>query len=427
MNIRGIVYWGIDMLQGSPMKKILQDITVANEVYDENRENLLITKLLEHACATTEAYADYKGKSINQIPLATKVDYKNHYNKYVSSKFIGENNHKMSTSGSTGTPFIVVQDKNKRRRVLGELIYFNKIVGQNIGDKFVYYRVWTDKNRKNKLEQIKQNMLPVDILYLDKNNLQDIIDNLQRDKKINSSLAYASTYDEIYHYLQENKVEKSKFNIKVMISGSELLLDSTRNGLEELIGTKVVNRYANQENGVLAQSNLNEKGMSINCANYYVEILKMDKDEPACIGELGRIVVTDLFNYAFPMIRYETGDLGILKRAGILETVQGRRVDMIYDTSGRALTPHVWSVYMWKISEIKQYQFIQKSKNEYLLKLNDNRKVYGNDEYDSILRSILGDDAIITIEYVDEIPVLASGKFKKTVCEYVPEKQEMIK
>ena len=28
-------------------------------------------------------------------------------------------------------------------------------------------------------------------------------------------------------------------------------------------------------------------------------------------GELGRIVVTDFYNKAFPMIRYDTGDTGI--------------------------------------------------------------------------------------------------------------------
>lgn len=421
MNFRSAVYWSLDMLKGGSMRKILKDIEHSNEQWDEKREKILIEKLLKHASLTTEAYSNYIGQSIEAYPIVNKIDYKCDYESYISSMFLDEKNHKMSSSGSTGTPFVVIQDKNKRKRVLGELIYFNKIVGQNIGDKFVYYRVWTDKNKKSKLEQIKQNLLPINILYLDAENLKYCVDVLQEDKKINSILAYATTYDAFFRYLKNNKVKKDRFNIKLMISGSELLLDSTRDGLEELIGCKMINRYSNQENGVLAQSTLYDNDMIINQANYYVEILKTDTDEPASYGELGRIVITDLFNYALPMIRYDTGDLGILKEKGVLETVQGRQVDVIYDTSGRTLTSHTWSAYMRKFSEIKQYQFIQKAEKEYLLKVNDNNKAYSNEEYDHTLRSVLGDDAIITIEYVDEIPILASGKFKKTICEYIPE------
>lgn len=37
----------------------------------------------------------------------------------------------------------------------------------------------------------------------------------------------------------------------------------------------------------------------------------MDSDEPAEPGELGRIVITDLFNYAFPILRYDNGDTAV--------------------------------------------------------------------------------------------------------------------
>ena len=37
-----------------------------------------------------------------------------------------------------------------------------------------------------------------------------------------------------------------------------------------------------------------------------------------------------------------------------LKTIQGRRVDLIYDTKGNRLTPHTLSVYMWKYDKLKQ-------------------------------------------------------------------------
>ena len=81
--------------------------------------------------------------------------------------------------------------------------------------------------------------------------------------------------------------------------------------IEQAFKTKVFSRYSNVENGIIAQQT--DKSFDyyfINSASYYVEILEMDLDVPVLKGELGRIVVTDLFNDAMPFIRYDTGDIG---------------------------------------------------------------------------------------------------------------------
>ena len=125
------------------------------------------------------------------------------------------------------------------------------------------------------------------------------------------------------------------------------------------------------------------------------------------------------------MIRYDTGDLAIKgdEKEGwttVIKSIQGRRVDVIYDTYGRRLTAHTWSVYMWKYDKLKQYQFIQNGEFDYTLKLNGAENIYDDNEIKSYLREILGNKAKITIEHVSGIPVLASGKFKKTICNYTP-------
>ena len=45
---------------------------------------------------------------------------------------------------------------------------------------------------------------------------------------------------------------------------------------------------------------------TVDLYNFYIEMLSLDSDEPVKPGELGRIVVTDFYNKAFPMIRYDT-------------------------------------------------------------------------------------------------------------------------
>ena len=217
------------------------------------------------------------------------------------------------------------------------------------------------------------------------------------------------------------------FHTRSFISGSEVLSMKSKKAIKERLGCKVIDRYSNEENGFLAQSGDMSEEFDVNIASFKIEILKEESDEPVGIGEMGRIVVTDLYSFAVPLIRYDTGDLAIkaAEKDGWttkLKTIQGRRVDVIYDTEGKPLTSHTWSVYMWKYDKLKQYQFIQEDKKKYLLKVNGAKGIYEEEEMITHLKSVLGEDADIRIEHVDGIPSLASGKFKKTVCLYQPEK-----
>lgn len=271
-----------------------------------------------------------------------------------------------------------------------------------------------------------QNLTPINILHLDDETLENIRQRLKQKPYINSCLAYASTYEHLVRYLRSQGDTPDMFHTTAFVSGSEVLSMEMKKKIKETVGCKVIDRYSNEENGFLAQTGDCSEEFRVNIASFKIEILKQDSDEPVKIGEVGRVVVTDLYSFAVPLIRYDTGDLAIkgAEKDGwttVLHSIQGRRVDMIYDTEGRKLTAHTWSVYMWKYEKLKQYQFIQEGKKQYTLKLNGAEGVYDDEEISTYLKTILGKDAEITIQHVDGIPVLASGKFKKTVCNYQPE------
>ena len=66
---------------------------------------------------------------------------------------------------------------------------------------------------------------------------------------------------------------------------------------------------------------------------------------------------------------------------------------------------------------IIQWQFVQKGEKDYLVRLNLKD---GNDVGNTIneIKNVLGNDANVMVEYVEDIPVLASGKRKPVVCEW---------
>jgi phenylacetate-CoA ligase len=129
-----------------------------------------------------------------------------------------------------------------------------------------------------------------------------------------------------------------------------------------------------------------------------------------------------------PLIRYDTGDLARISQKAkcslltpVFTKIEGRRVDFIYNTNNNLLSPHVITNTMWKFTEVVQFQFIQNTEKEYHFKLNCVlNKLADENLLISEIKKYVGNDAIISIEYVDEIPLLSSGKRKKIINNFRP-------
>ena len=245
---------------------------------------------------------------------------------------------------------------------------------------------------------------------------------------------YASSFDILAKYV---KSHPSTFpDLKIIIAGSETLHDDTRHSILTTLKCNVISQYANEECGILAQEMIHPQHISdqndnnvmyLNHASYFFEFLKLDNDTPASYGEMGRIVITDLHNYAHPIIRYDTGDVGILMPPNkysngypVLGRLYGRKMDVCYSTSNQPISPMAIGRTMKHFDDVLQWQFIQKDQNVYILKVvpidsnNWNNKSIAVES----LSQILGRDAKIQVQLVEETPVLASGKRKMVINEW---------
>lgn len=429
--IRHNGFWTLDFLRGSKVRNHLEDIefimdNIGTPQVDETQSEYL-KDILTYSKEKVPFYKNVNNNDIASFPIVNKNIIKNNYEKFQSEDYKTDQVIDLHTSGSTGTPFVVRQDKNKRNRVYAEMMYFWRRAGFSIGMKYVFFRIWTDVNRKNRFSAWSRNIVMKDILKLDEENLETIREMLKTDKKIKMLISYASTFDNLANYLYNLGDKPEMFSVETIISSSEVLQESTRQKLKHVFGCTVVSLYSNQENGTLAQECPENKEFHLNTASYFFEFLKLDKDEPAVINEPARIIVTDLFNHAMPLIRYDTGDMTILKEkcdcdwnTKAVKEILGRVMDCIYDTNGSMISPVTVTNYLWPYTKILQYQFIQQGKTEYIFKLNGAKNFYDDSEFINLFKGLLGNDADITIEHVSEIPVLNSGKRKHVVCNYVP-------
>ena len=70
---------------------------------------------------------------------------------------------------------------------------------------------------------------------------------------------------------------------------------------------------------------------------------------------------------------------------------------------------------MWQYTEIEQYQLVQTHIKSYEFKINCPSGFKRQEQLVAEFKSYLGDDADFKVIYVDEIPLLDSGKRRKTV------------
>ena len=422
---RNKAFWLIDAMRGSLVRQAYSDIKKIDEMDSDDPfvreyQEQAWKKLKERVCRTTKAYVKYADCGFEQFPMITKQDIRQAQDEFLSSDFKKEDLIQMSTSGSTGTPFICYQNGGKKRRVNAEIIYYSEKVGYKLGDNLSYIRTVVKQNKKSGLKQFLQNQTLIQCNSLSDSGVKRLLETVQTESKKGpvTLLGYGSTYTAMKDYFQRHRIKKlEKIRVGGVLSGSDMLFDETREVISSVFGNvQVVSRYSNEENGVLGQDEGINNVFTINEADYIVEI--MDEDgNPAPDGKLGRIVVTDLFNYAMPMIRYDTGDMGAVQTFDIngrkkkcICQFSGRRVDLIFDAKGNALSPHAVTNAMWDFPDITQFQLVQTGNGVYTLKLNVDESFCREEELVKSLKRVLGEAAEVQIERVKEIPVLASGK-----------------
>lgn len=429
-NIRSSFFWLHDHLKGGQIRKHFNEIRFLLNNYNSpvaiKKRAGLLQDIIDHALLTTPFYQHLiNRKSIQDFPVINKSLIKENFDKFRSESFKSKPFIKMTTSGSTGTPFTVYQDIRKKLRNYADTLYFAELAGYMLGHKLYYLKIWSENNKISKLQAYMQNMQPVDVIKLDDKILSEMIRSIESNKRPKGFLAYASAFDAVVKYLNQTGSSPVKGNIRSAIAISESLSPYTRTEMSKYFNTSVVSRYSNLENGILAQQCAQSDEFHINAASYHIEIFDINKDQPVEQGTMGRIVVTDLFNYAMPLIRYDTGDVGILSNKSscsfatpVLTRLEGRKLDLLYDTAGNLISSYLVYKNMWKYTEINQYQLIQEGRKEYKFKININGSFSREKELVHEFKSYLGEDADFKIEYVSEIPLLASGKRKKIVNNY---------
>ena len=419
--IRRTAFWTLDALHGGKVKKHYLDIESkmnGNLNVDHN-----LNDILNYVQKNVPYYRDHSFNGLTDFPVINKKDIMDQYEKFCSIEFPNKNElHEVSTSGSSGNPFHAYQDLDKRRRVIAELAYIHDSVGWKIGDRYVFMRAWTGHYNSMGFQQFKQNFIPVEVTHFDAQAMSNLRQKLKKDKRIRVIIGYSSSLSELATYLIEQGDTSEMFGIRVIIADSDTLTAEGKRNLEKIFGCPVINRYDNEEQGILAFTKPYCDEFTVNSASYYVEILSLDGDYPAKPGEVGRIVVTDMFNKAMPFVRYDTGDLAIAglidgNRCITMKSLQGRTSDVVFALDGSTVYSPTINNYICDFYDVKKYQLIQRASGVFEIKLVCPENSSSVKLIDENLRQLLGKDIQLSFHFVEDIPSGKNGKYKTVINE----------
>lgn len=429
--IRRRRFWHADAKNNNGYIKEHYDVVtraLSDASFAEAKQAEYLQEMLEFMTAHSPFYARYNARGcLATFPVMKKAQLIQHHDEMaVPVEAIPHQQGPLyiqKTSGSTGVPFSMPQNTRKRQRRVAEIKAFSAFCGYDSHEPMAQCRVWTKWQSKTSKQARTENIYPVNVLNVSDDSLAETCE-LVRQRRIVAIRGYASWFTSLMNYLKRTPEALPKLaSLKVCIPHSEALDEKTRAYFNDVVGCAMSECYANEECGIFGQQACGSHTFQLNNTGYVFELLKLDSDEPAAFGELGRIVVTDLHQRAFPVIRYDTGDTGIFSPAAPgsalpqLEKLYGRVLDLVFDSNGVPIHPMSFNRVLKNFDHIQQWQFAQLGQARYELRVVADKGFDSRACYDEVA-SFLGANAQFAIRCVEHIPTLKSGKHRSVVCEW---------
>ena len=199
------------------------------------------------------------------------------------------------------------------------------------------------------------------------------------------------------------------------------LTEAVRTRLQDVFGAPVYDEYRCSESGWTAGECRRQHGLHIFADMRHLEVVAPD-GTPLPPGETGDLVVTDLTNRVFPLIRYRLGDRGsMLDKAcacgvtlPLMAKPDGRNTDLIRLPSGAVLAHRLMAIFSDKPEAVRLFQIHQLEDYSIVV-----RVVLGEapdarahvERVAQILRDRISSEVPVKVEYVESIPY-TGGKVK---------------
>lgn len=397
-----------------------------------------LQRLLREALIYVPYYRNLAGENleswlekpeISRFPILDKKLIRQNFDSLMHEKIDSMQASRSSTSGSTGESLFFMISRDSI--LFSDAAFFRDFKYMNASPLAPQATLWgakfdqsSDRGIKKWLKDIFKPFYFFSSYEMTENKMTEILHLIQK-KKVEVLTSYPSPLEHLAKFAEPLNLQFP--HLKAIISSSEQLHDHQRELFQRVFGVEVFNRYGSREFGCIAHECKCHDRLHIEADHLFIEILDENLD-PCPPGKTGELYITNLDNFAMPLIRYRIGDMAEWHqetscRCGCmfpaLRRVEGRSFDLIKDSRGNVVSGTFWTILIKFVSDqISNFQLIQKEIDHAELRLVT--PVQLTEEQESLLRKQVSEKLPalnLSITYVDSIPLTRSGKRRFIISE----------
>jgi len=387
------------------------------------RQQEMLDRILKHAVETVPYYSRIPhSANLAQFPVLTKTEVREHAKDLLSTSFLHRPLTTKKTSGSTGVPLKVQIDEDGLAWKRACTIRADEWSGWRRGCRVA--KAWGNPDyRQSGIKGRLRNWLFDRAIHLDtlQMNEADLKRFAHRLIRFRPRLIFGHAHSV---YLLANFLRDHGYRVPRpagIITTAMILHDFQRRRIETVFDCSVTNRYGCEEVSLIACECSEHSGLHVNVDSVLVEIL--DGDKPAQPGKPGQVTVTDLTNFAMPLIRYRVGDVASWAKGScscgrafpLLERIEGREADYVVTASGHMISGiSLTENFATLVPGIAQLQIIQEDVSRFRFRIVRSAEFDGIGErrLSELVRERFGASTQFTCDFVDAIPQEPSGKYR---------------
>ncbi len=435
MRVFGATHWMMTAEAGRQLRDLRESQWLSPEQIRDLQE-LKLRRLLHHAYHHVPYYRDrmrahgvspddIRGiDDLHKLPFLTKNDVRKHlYFDIMSDNHKKSEVLKVTTSGSTGEPFVCFVDREQLEFRWAATIRAMEWTGWQLGDRQV--RLWHQTIGMSKTQvarEVSDAMLMrrkfIPAYEMSDDTLREFVKTIEAYQPVLLD-GYAESFNFLARFLEEHG--RIAISPKGIMSSAQTLPEGSRKIIEASFGCRVFDKYGSREFSGIAYEGEAHEGHHVVAEGFIVEVLKDGK--PAAPGEIGEVVITDLNNHCLPFIRYRIGDLAEaldstqrsscgrgLPRIGRIE---GRVQSIIIGSKGQYI-PGTFFAHLFKDYEhaIRQFQVVQNERDSVTLNVVKGKRFTDEtlQEVLRFMRQFLGEDMRIDVVFQENIEMVRTGK-----------------
>lgn len=421
-----------DLITGQNVSKHLHFLMKSkywtrNEI--DNFQNKKLKTLIKHAYDTVPYYSDLFAElkltpndiqtkeDLIKLPIINKATLKKEgLERFSSTNYPKNKIMRRSSSGSTGEPLHYLSTKESYSVNLATNLRGWYDMGFQLGDRYVKLSGNERKSKIKKIQDYLSNNQYISVNPMNNETFKMVLEILEDYKP-----KVIRCYPDLLLFLANFKVNHPEFTFspESIATTGNMLFTEDRAFIEQAFNSKIFDAYSCEGNSCIFECSTHS---CYHSSEEYGITEVVDRTNNPIKSGVGRLITTDLWNLAYPFIRYDTQDLVELDPSPCMcgrshlriNKIIGRDNEVLLMPSGKRFIVHQFTIFFSshvKLNEsVEQFQVIKMKDKTIIL------KIVINERFTLAIKNYILDfwqsdfETAVQIEIVDSIPLLGNNK-----------------